>query len=631
MKKISILVFLLQIVTIRIYCLPGQVQWEEQNSTQFPLFLYSTDQEFFDHLSSMPIYNQDLYDYHIRELEEIYRFAAKNKNGKLMIAMAQIQLDLRNSRSEYSFLEFFFNQLLSEHQAFLSDEHLAELNLYLSSTYVQNKKYDLAEKSLEKVFALTHRESLLAPAYMLEGTLAKHKGNMDQALYHYYEALEYFKANSDTNMQITLLSDIGNTYKEINNLEQALIHFEQAEALAATITEYLSLGSFYNNLGIVYEKNQKEDKALAAYQKALEIALQLQNKKLQAIVLHSLGILHKNQSNFGEALSFYQKSLDICKEIGNHYGYMLNFANMGEALMHLGRLELSQSYLDSAIYLCNDLDLKFEKKEILSQLSALAVKKGNYKKAHDLSEERLTLHELLFNLQQDKRIEELKIKYETQIKDQEIFLQAARLAKEKERSFLLTLALIFLLLSLLGISYFLSYKNKKLKTIYSINLAMLQKREKLEKEILNPSSAQTNLVKEEVEDYVPEMDEQEIDKYRQLFLEIESLMSNQQMYKDPNLSIATLADVLNSNTTYVSRAINTFTENNFNSFVNELRVLAAQKEIKQKGKSANLNKIMEECGFSGRTTFYTAFQKHAGMTPAQFRKLVTQDSSEQEA
>ncbi|MDV7390703.1 hypothetical protein RZS08_05085, partial [Arthrospira platensis SPKY1] len=114
---------------------------------------------------------------------------------------------------------------------------------------------------------------------------------------------------------------------------------------------------------------------------------------------------------------------------------------------------------------------------------------------------------------------------------QEIFLQAARLAKEKERSFLLTLALIFLLLSLLGISYFLSYKNKKLKTIYSINLAMLQKREKLEKEILNPSSVQTYPVQEDVENYVPEMDEQEIDKYRQLFIEIESLMSNQQMYK----------------------------------------------------------------------------------------------------
>jgi tetratricopeptide (TPR) repeat protein/AraC-like DNA-binding protein len=609
----------------------GQIKVEAQNDSTLPLLLYSTEKEYLDHLASMSIYDQELYDYHIRELEEIYQFAVKNKNGKLMIALAQIQLDFRSARSEFPYLEDFFNQLLSEHQAFLSDDHLAELHLYLSSTYVQNKKYDPADKNLEKVFALTQKESLLAPAFMLEGTLAKHKGNMDQALYHYYQALDYFKKTSDTIMLINLLSDIGTTYKEMNNYEQALIHFEQAETLAASVTEYLSMGSFYANLGIVYEKSKKIDKAHAAYQKALDIATILQDKKLEAMVLHNLGIVHKNQSNFGEAIAFYQKSLDICKEIHNHYGYMLNFANMGEALMHIGKLELSQTYLDSALYYCNNLDLKFEKKEILSQLSALAVKKGNFKQAYELSEERLTLHELLFNLQQDERIEELKIKYETQIKDQEIFLQAAKLAKEKERSFLLTLALVFLLFSLLGISYFLSYKNKKLKTIYSINLAMLQKREKLEKEILNPSSIPTSPMQEVVEDFVQEMDEQEIDKYRQLFIDIESLMSNQQMYKDPNLSIATLADVLNSNTTYVSRAINTFTENNFNSFVNELRVLAAQKEIKREGKSANLNKIMEECGFTGRTTFYTAFQKHAGMTPAQFRKLVSQNNAEHEA
>jgi tetratricopeptide (TPR) repeat protein len=593
-----------------------------QNSQNHPLLLFSDEREFMEHMESMPIYDYELYDYHARELDEIYEYAVKNKNGNLLLAIAKKQLGLRSTRSDHYFLENYFSSLLSSHNHFLSDTHQAELLLYLASSNVQTKKYDQAEKSLETLFSLTKKPAIIAAANMLEGSIAKFKGQMDKALLKYFQAEEYFSTSNNLKMQITLLSDIGLIFLELKDLEKSLNTFAKAEELAINLEKDLSMGSFYGNLGSLYQKNKEYDKAYANFQKTLDIAHQLKDRKLEAKTLQNLGNLKKSKEEYDEALALFNRSLEICRASNIEYGLIMNFASKGETYLLKGDYGQSQLYLDSALLQCNKLELKPEKKEILALLGTLAAKKGEFEKAYDISEERISLHELVFNLTQNQRLDELKIQYETRLKDQELELQATQLAREKNRNILLTFAMVFLLFSLFGIYYFLSYKHNKLKTIYSINLAMLNKRERLEKEILNGPQPLSNPREIEEEDYVQDMNEEEIEKYQSLFAEIQSLMSKQQIFKDPNLSIATIADMLNSNTTYVSRAINTFAKINFNSYVNEQRVLAAQKLIKEKGAASNLNKTMEECGFSGRTTFYTAFQKYAGMTPAQFRKMV---------
>jgi YesN/AraC family two-component response regulator len=109
-------------------------------------------------------------------------------------------------------------------------------------------------------------------------------------------------------------------------------------------------------------------------------------------------------------------------------------------------------------------------------------------------------------------------------------------------------------------------------------------------------------------------------KYSELFDQICESVVIQKLYKDPSLSLSSLADILKSNPNYISKAIKQETDMNFNQYINEERIKEAQRMIYMRRESAHLPNIWEECGFSSRSTFYSAFQKFTGMTPVDFKK-----------
>jgi AraC-like DNA-binding protein len=109
-------------------------------------------------------------------------------------------------------------------------------------------------------------------------------------------------------------------------------------------------------------------------------------------------------------------------------------------------------------------------------------------------------------------------------------------------------------------------------------------------------------------------------KIQGLFHQIEEILQSQKLYTDPTLSLSSLADMLQSNPNYVSRAVNLMTRKNFNQYINEERIKEAQRLIYMRKSEAHLPEIWEECGFVSRSTFYNAFQKFSGMTPIEFKK-----------
>ncbi len=150
---------------------------------------------------------------------------------------------------------------------------------------------------------------------------------MDIALYKYFQALEYFSASGDIKMQITVLSDIGTTYLELNDIEKSLVYFEQGELLAKKLSTDLSIGFFYGNLGNAYKRNKEFDKAFTAFQTALDIAIQLKDTQMEAKSLHNLGDLKRYNEEYDEALDLFNRSLEICKNLNLDYGIMMNFVS----------------------------------------------------------------------------------------------------------------------------------------------------------------------------------------------------------------------------------------------------------------------------------------------------------------
>ncbi len=101
---------------------------------------------------------------------------------------------------------------------------------------------------------------------------------------------------------------------------------------------------------------------------------------------------------------------------------------------------------------------------------------------------------------------------------------------------------------------------------------------------------------------------------------INHLMADEQIYLRPDLTLPELAGALNRSVNHVSQAINAGFGMSFFDYLNEFRVRDAMQLLVDKESEKTILSIALEVGFNSTSTFYVAFKKVTGKTPAQFRK-----------
>ena len=105
------------------------------------------------------------------------------------------------------------------------------------------------------------------------------------------------------------------------------------------------------------------------------------------------------------------------------------------------------------------------------------------------------------------------------------------------------------------------------------------------------------------------------------FKEISSQILEDQKFLDPYLSLEKLAEELGMGTSSLSKLMNTHSGSNFSDYINKYRVEEAKKLLADpEFEPYTIISIGLECGFNSKSTFYAAFKKFAGQTPAQYRK-----------
>lgn len=98
-------------------------------------------------------------------------------------------------------------------------------------------------------------------------------------------------------------------------------------------------------------------------------------------------------------------------------------------------------------------------------------------------------------------------------------------------------------------------------------------------------------------------------------------METEKPYLNPSLSIRNLAEEIEMNSRNVSLLINQNLNQHFFDFVNEYRIKEAMAILKNPNKNEfTVLEILYEVGFNSKSSFNTAFKKHTGLTPTEYRK-----------
>lgn len=101
---------------------------------------------------------------------------------------------------------------------------------------------------------------------------------------------------------------------------------------------------------------------------------------------------------------------------------------------------------------------------------------------------------------------------------------------------------------------------------------------------------------------------------------LEALMSAQHRYRDPALSLPSLAQAVGLGAHQLSELLNTRVGKGLGRYLRERRVAAAKQMLLEEP-SASVLSVGLAVGFSAQSNFYAAFREIEGSTPGEFRKL----------
>ncbi|MDO4496657.1 MAG: helix-turn-helix domain-containing protein [Bacteroidales bacterium] len=112
------------------------------------------------------------------------------------------------------------------------------------------------------------------------------------------------------------------------------------------------------------------------------------------------------------------------------------------------------------------------------------------------------------------------------------------------------------------------------------------------------------------------------EKRDELVQRLELLMHEEKLYRENLLTRDKVADMLNTNRTYLGQIMSEVYQKSFTQYINDLRIDEAIRLLDNPKSTRPVRLIGQNLGFNSVTTFNAQFQNRTGMTPAQYRKKV---------
>lgn len=118
------------------------------------------------------------------------------------------------------------------------------------------------------------------------------------------------------------------------------------------------------------------------------------------------------------------------------------------------------------------------------------------------------------------------------------------------------------------------------------------------------------------------------DALRLLARRLQAQMDESHAYKDPGLSLQTLADRLEVKPYLLSQCLNEVLQIRFSDYVNQLRIAELKRQLQDPKKTHyTLLSLAFESGFNSKASFHRAVKKYEGISPSQLKEKLNSSGS----
>lgn len=294
---------------------------------------------------------------------------------------------------------------------------------------------------------------------------------------------------------------------------------------------------------------------------------------------------------------------------------VMTYLSYGTYLNDRGEYARAIPVLRQGIELSERSNNAVHRYKLYQRISEAETALGRYREALDYFKSYHSQADSIFNVERERSINELRVKYDAERQENMLRKSEIDLIRQQRRFQLLLLLLLFAV----GIStvVYILYrrKDKMYKQIVRQQYEFLKK----EKKAAQPAMPPPDPISPQTEKQSPDRDEHAV-RDAELFARIEYLMQTEGVYRQNDLTIERLAERLDTNRTYISRAINQQAGKAFSSYVNSYRIDEAVRRLSDVDDDTPLKALAQMLGYNHLQTFYTSFQSAIGMPPSKYRE-----------
>jgi two-component system, NarL family, sensor kinase len=274
-----------------------------------------------------------------------------------------------------------------------------------------------SEKALELAQRISNIKGIATIKNNL-GAIYLKVGRQEDALRSLIESVKMAEQIGDNRILGNGYNNIARLLNESKRYDEGMEYGNKAIAIAEKANNLTNLGVANLNVANSYVEKGKLTEAIPFIKKSLSIFEKMGLQKAINVCTNNLGSIALRQGKYEEAIEYYQKIVASSEKTKDMTSMGLVLQNIGLALSRSKQYDKALPYFEKAE--AQKTLILSEKIEIYKHRVELDSAMGNYKSAFLYQAKQRALEDSVINVKKNTQISELKTKYETEKKEQQI-------------------------------------------------------------------------------------------------------------------------------------------------------------------------------------------------------------------
>ncbi|HCX21673.1 MAG: hypothetical protein CMB80_06130 [Flammeovirgaceae bacterium] len=299
------------------------------------------------------------------------------------------------------------------------------LSTYFESYRNEDSLIYYFDKTIHLADSLNDKETY-ASVRNAQGLYQISKREFETAIETFYEVMRLQEEAGNTFGQMAAYNNIGLVFMELHQYQKAIDEFQKALALLDDDHPFV-----LNNVGSCYGSLNQFDSAI--HYTSLGLARGKETNNLHAIAngLHIQGDAYQSLGDYEKALSAFLEAEEIRKKVPNPAMLVSDLTNISSLYAKLNQPNKGLEYGMKALELAQNDELDYKIENIYQAIAENYEAAGNYRASTDFYKKWAVEKDSSYAKAQSEALAEQQTRFETEKKEQQIALQAARIAEQE--------------------------------------------------------------------------------------------------------------------------------------------------------------------------------------------------------